>query len=86
MIDGVVLYGDEQLQALHAGVCEPLDICGRSKFLCAAVDAGAEKDKLNQTYAEIASTLETALSEYDALGLSPWSFAPLAPLVECPMK
>lgn len=83
MIDGVALYGDDQLQPVHEGACEAIDICGRAKFLCVAVAAGAAKDKLNQTYDEIVSALQTGLSDYDALGLTQWSFTPLAPLVEC---
>jgi cytosine/adenosine deaminase-related metal-dependent hydrolase len=83
MVDGAVLYGDDQLSALNQSRCDAIDICGRSKFLCVAVSAGAAKDKLDQTYGDIVTALETALTEYDALGLSQWSFTPLAPLVQC---
>ena len=86
MVDGLVLYGDDQLQPLGPTDpgCEALDICARAKFVCVARPGGAADDKLAQTFAEIRTALEEALAAYDAMNLSQWDFAPLTPLVRCP--
>jgi cytosine/adenosine deaminase-related metal-dependent hydrolase len=84
MVGGVVLYGDPIMEpaAPAAPGCEALDICGTPKFLCAAETSTASK--LDQTYADITSALETALEAADAQTPDDgWSFAPLAPLVAC---
>ncbi|MFO0760188.1 MAG: amidohydrolase family protein [Byssovorax sp.] len=85
MVGGAVLYGDAQLAPLGPSMpgCEALELCGRCKFACVAQAGGAAADKLDQTYAQIASTLSTALADYDAMHLTQWTFAPLAPLVKC---
>jgi cytosine/adenosine deaminase-related metal-dependent hydrolase len=85
MVNGVILYGDPQLQAAapQAPGCEALDVCARSKFVCVARADGTATNKLGQTLAEIRGTLETALADYDAQNLTPWKFAPIAPLVKC---
>ena len=57
--------------------CEVLDVCCANKFACIAETAGAA-DKLDQTFAEIQSSLEEALTAYDA------QYMPLAPIVRCP--
>jgi cytosine/adenosine deaminase-related metal-dependent hydrolase len=85
MIGGVVLYGDALFQ--EAGPpqpgCEPLDVCGTPKFLCAAQTDTTSK--LNQTYAQIKGALEQAMLDADAqTPTDGWNFAPLAPLVRCP--
>ncbi len=81
ILDGRVLYGDTQLDPLGpAGPpCETVDICGTDKFLCVAIDDTDQK--FDQTYAEIASTLEQALVDYD--GMFGTSFSPLPALAEC---
>lgn len=78
MVDGKVLYGDASLEPLGptGNTCETLDVCCASKFACIA--EGSAQDKLNQTFAEIESTLTDALGAYDP------QFLPLAPLVRCP--
>jgi hypothetical protein len=78
MVDGQVLFGDASLEPLGpaGNTCETLDVCCASKFACIAEASSA--DKLDQTFGEIASTLEQALGEYDP------KFLPLAPIVRCP--
>jgi 5-methylthioadenosine/S-adenosylhomocysteine deaminase len=86
VVNGVVLYGDPALSPvapLEPG-CEAIEVCGRSKFVCVAESGGTASNKLGQTLAEITTVLETELEQYDALGRSPWDFAPIAPLVRCP--
>ena len=82
ILDGRVLYGDPQLEPLgpEGPPCESVDICGTDKFLCIAIDDTAQK--FDQTYAEIAATLEQALTDYDAMFGT--SFSPLPALAECP--
>lgn len=86
MVDGRVLYGDLALQAAGpvAPGCEPISVCGSDKFLCAA--ESSTLNKLNQTYAAIASTLVSATSDYDANVVPAGSppFSPIAPLTICP--
>ena len=83
MIGGRVLYGDAviQLAAAPAPPCEAIDVCGAPKFLCVAESSSA--DKLNQTYAQIKTTLEAALVDLDGVATNGYEFAPLAPLVHC---
>lgn len=89
IVGGKVLYGDAALlpSAPASPGCEALDVCGTSKFVCVALaagDGGAPPSKLGQTFAEIQSALSGALQAYDDANLSPWKFAPIAPLVTCP--
>lgn len=86
MIGGRVLYGDSALATLPptSPACEALTVCSSAKFVCVAATSNAANDKLDQTFATIKNTLETALTNYDALNLSQWDFAPLTPLVRCP--
>lgn len=87
MVGGVVLYGDSVVKAAGPAApgCDTIDVCGASKFLCAATTSSA--NKLDQTYGDIKSTLETAMTAADTqlATASPGSkpFAPLAPLVTC---
>jgi hypothetical protein len=91
MIGGKVIYGDEELRpiAAYGQACEPLDLCGVKKFACVAVP-GTQADKLNQTYADIKSTLDAALAELDEARVTVggktdgYKFAPLTPLATCP--
>ena len=85
MVNGVILYGDPQLQAAapQAPGCEALDVCAQPKFVCVARADGTATNKLGQTLAEITGTLETALEQYDAVNLTAWKFAPIEPLVKC---
>jgi 5-methylthioadenosine/S-adenosylhomocysteine deaminase len=85
MVGGVVLYGDVDLQTLAPSNpgCEAFSACGKDKFLCVAT--AATTDKLNQTYAQLQSTLEQALETADQQTTGDgWNFAPLTPLVKCP--
>jgi len=86
LVDGVVLYGDDQLEPLGnpSPGCEAIDVCEVAKFLCVAIDGGDASNKFGQTYAEIETALTDALVAYDALDLSSWDFSPLTPLVTCP--
>jgi hypothetical protein len=86
LVDGVALYGDDQLEALGPPTpgCEAIDICEEAKFLCVAIEGGDASNKFGQTYAEIETALIDALADYDALDLSEWDFSPLTPLVACP--
>jgi len=84
MVNGVVLYGDGELEAAGPARpgCETIDICGSRKFLCVATTATT--DKLDQTYARIHAALSRALAELDALTPGDgFNFAPVAPLVRC---
>jgi len=84
-VDGRALYGDGSLAALGpAGPgCEPLDVCGASKFVCVAAPGGTAANKLGQTLGEIAGAIAGELQRYDDLDLSAWNFSPPAPLVRC---
>ncbi len=86
MVGGTALYGDDALKSLGPSTpgCETIDVCCGAKFVCVATSGGSSTNKWGQTYAEITSTLSKALSDYDALELTTWKFAPLAPLVKCP--
>lgn len=85
LVDGRVLYGDLELAVLGPTLpgCEELSICGHSKFICVATTAS--DNKLNQTYAEIHSTLTDALLSYDeTVMVGAPGFSPIAPLTTCP--
>lgn len=86
LVGGVPLYGDDGIGALGPASpgCEALDVCGAPKFVCVAEPGGNTTNKFGQTLAEITAVLETELAGYDALNLSAWDFAPIAPLVKCP--
>jgi len=84
MVGGVVLYGDPVLQPAAPATpgCEAVDICGTPKFLCVATSSTT--NKLDQTLAQIQTTLGDALTLSDSLTTADgWNFAPLAPLVTC---
>ncbi|MFO0567463.1 MAG: amidohydrolase family protein [Polyangiaceae bacterium] len=68
MVGGRTLYGDTQVQALAptGPVCEPLPVCGVSKFLCVAESGGTATNKLGQTLADVVQALSNELSAYDA--------------------
>ena len=85
LIDGVPLYGDDQLEPLAptSPGCEAIDVCGRNKFLCVAIDGGDSSNKFGQTLADIEFALNTELGAYDAMNLSSWDFAPIAALATC---
>jgi hypothetical protein len=84
LVGGVPLYGDAALQAAAPAApgCDALDVCGSAKFVCVAETGGTVSNKLGQTLADITGALSQALTDYDALNLTPWKFAPIAPLVE----
>jgi imidazolonepropionase-like amidohydrolase len=86
MVGGVALYGDVALSSIapKAPGCETIDICCATKFVCVAEAGGTTTNKFGQTYADITTALSTALTNYDAMGLTAWKFAPLTPLVRCP--
>ncbi|MDB4957107.1 MAG: S-adenosylhomocysteine deaminase [Myxococcales bacterium] len=84
IVNGVVLYGDVDLEPAAPPIpgCETIDICGVSKFLCVAT--AATTDKLDETYADIQTKLGQALTDADAATPTDgWNFAPLAPIVKC---
>lgn len=85
IVDGKVLYGDDQLEPLAPSDpgCEAMDICGEDKFLCVAIAGGDSTNKFGQTFAEIETALSIELAAYDALDLSEWDFWPLTPIVGC---
>lgn len=86
LVGGVPLYGDTSMQpaAPSSPGCEAIDVCGAAKFVCVAEAGGTPTNKLGQTYAEIVGSLATAFADYDAMGLTQWTFAPITPLVDCP--
>jgi 5-methylthioadenosine/S-adenosylhomocysteine deaminase len=86
MVGGRALYGDPAVQAVAPASpgCETLNVCGASKFVCIAEDGGTATNKLGQTLAQITDALAGAITAYDALDLSAWNFAPIAPLTSCP--
>jgi 5-methylthioadenosine/S-adenosylhomocysteine deaminase len=85
MVGGTILYGDTDLQGYAPATpgCERLDVCGTAKFLCAAEQGGTTANKFGQTFAEIRTAIAQGLSDYDALNLTEWDFAPIAPLAVC---
>ncbi len=85
MVGGVILYGDAQLQpaAPPTPGCEAISICGAAKFICVA--EGSTSDKLNETYAQIATALGNALVDLDTVRPDAgYGFAPISPIVKCP--
>jgi cytosine/adenosine deaminase-related metal-dependent hydrolase len=84
-VDGRALYGDALLAALGPASpgCEPLDVCGASKFVCVAAPGGTAANKLGQTLGDITGTIAAELQRYDDLNLSAWDFSPPTPLVRC---
>lgn len=86
MVGGVPLYGDVSMQAAAPATpgCEALDVCGAPKFVCVAESGGTASNKLGQTLADITGVLTGALADYDAMDVSPYTFSPIAPLVDCP--
>ncbi|MFI5302721.1 MAG: amidohydrolase family protein, partial [Polyangiales bacterium] len=89
LVDGVPLYGDAGLVSIAtvptgAAPCEAIDVCCVSKFVCVSRPSIASGDKLDQTYATIHASLDKAMSDYDALALSTFNFAPVTALVRCP--
>ncbi len=71
MVGGMVLYGDDQLEAAGpvSPGCEALDVCGRAKFLCAAEASSA--NKLDQTFVEIRDGLNAAMMDLDTIPVLP---------------
>lgn len=80
LIGGVPMYGDLDLQP--SAPCETIDICGTTKFVCAATASTA--NKLDQTVAQIQAALSQALVDADAASADSYNFSPLAPLTTCP--
>lgn len=83
LVGGVPLYGDAVMQSAAPATpgCESLDVCGVAKFVCVA--EADSTNKFDQTLGDITGNLSSALADYDALGLTQWTFAPIAPLVDC---
>jgi hypothetical protein len=80
IVGGVAMYGDVAFQP--ATPCETIDICGTTKFVCAATSSTA--NKLDQTVAQIQAALEQGLADADAQTTADgFNFAPLAPLAIC---
>ena len=67
MVGGVPLYGDLALTPAAPTVpgCEPLEVCGASKFVCVAEDTTS--NKLDQTLADIEAGLQWAVLTIDEL-------------------
>jgi hypothetical protein len=85
MIGGRIVYGDlVMLAAVSATApCDFVDVCSLTKFACIAETDTA--NKLNQSTDQIQQALEDALVEADTLTPGDgYSFAPLAPLANCP--
>jgi hypothetical protein len=84
-VDGRLLYGEACLADVGPSdaTCEMLDVCGLMKAACIAETAGTPTDKLAQTFAEIQMILDDAFTQYDALNMSQWKFAPVTPLAKC---
>jgi 5-methylthioadenosine/S-adenosylhomocysteine deaminase len=83
IVGGTVLYGNLNAAALGppSPGCEQIDVCCAPKFICVATTS--TNDKFNQTFAEIYGALQQGMEDYDALDLTQWDFAPIAPLVKC---
>jgi hypothetical protein len=81
VLNGVPLYGDDELELLGPSNpgCEAMTIQSTAKFPYVAEASGTASMKLRQTFAQIESALSQALADYDALNLSAWKFmAPFA--------
>ena len=85
IVGGTILYGDTEFESLAPRTpgCEHIDVGGVTKFACVAESASTSTNKLGQTYSDIQSALANGLSTYDGLGLTQWTFSPVAPLVKC---
>lgn len=85
-VDGRLLYGDGDLSSATANnaIPETVDICCRQKFLAIAQSGGNPNDLLDQTLGEMTTSLNQALSDYDAMNLTQFVFAPITPIVKCP--
>jgi cytosine/adenosine deaminase-related metal-dependent hydrolase len=84
MAGGRILYGEPALSRAVAPspACETLDVCGSPKLACVA--EASPNAKLDQSVTQIKSALEAALVDVDRLTPGDgYSFAPLAPLVNC---
>jgi hypothetical protein len=46
--------------------------------------AARSRNKFGQTYTEILATLTNGFAAYDAMALTPWTFAPVTPFLDCP--
>src|SRR6185503_1997030 len=86
IVNGVPLYGDTVLEPVAPASpgCEQIGVCCETKFVCVAEAGGTPANKLGQTFSDITGALGTALTDYDAMNLTQWKFAPIAPLVKCP--
>lgn len=84
LIGGRVVYGEPEYKAASdwPALCETIQICGTSKFLCAAEPPST--DKLNQKFVDIQTALEQALVLMDKVNQKEWKFAPLPPVFSCP--
>lgn len=82
LIDGVVHYGDVNLQQLAPATpgCELIDLCGCPKFVCVATTGATASNKFDQTLGEITQALETELATYDQNGWPGVSGPPSVPL------
>ncbi|MEO7091941.1 MAG: amidohydrolase family protein, partial [Polyangiales bacterium] len=85
MVGGVALVGALPLQPIapSSPACETLDVCCATKFICVAASGGTTTNKFGQTFAEIQGALSKGLTDYDAMGLTAYKFAPLTPVVRC---
>ena len=85
IVGGSVLYGDADLRKLGAGgsTCEDFDACGAAKFICVSEPVN-QHDKLDQTFAQIQTALEAAMTDIDtSKPATAYKFAPVAPVVAC---
>jgi cytosine/adenosine deaminase-related metal-dependent hydrolase len=85
LVGGEPLYGDVGLVGIAQvlPVCDTLDVCCRSKFLCTA-QPGTAASLFGESFGDIQTALVDGLAAYDAMQLSPYTFSPLAPLFTCP--
>jgi len=73
LVGGVALYGDAALAAVAptSPGCDALDVCGASKFLCAADGSG--NPKAEQTFKAVKDALEGSLATLDGIDALPLS-------------
>ena len=73
MVGGMALYGDMQHLdlVLDKGLCDGIDICGDSKFLCVAEASIQVGDKLDQRFDDIQVALAAALLDLDNIAVLP---------------